>query len=173
MGVKGWRVICHGQGDPTNDGCCWVEGAPCPLRLKITGGRVFDASGNDLGTVDTYINSLVQSGAARTRAKAQVQGVRIACRAAVEVLANDAKLLNDRAGFEAAWNQHPAYVALVRPTWARVEDSLGLARGSYQCSTWKGTGSPQCCFAEDPVSNAAKAAGLTSTAVTIRTAGGL
>lgn len=166
-------IICHGQGDPANDGCCWVAGAPCPLRWKIDGGRIYDHTGADLGTVDGHINSLIPSKAGRDRAKAQVQGVRIACRAAVEVLANDAKLLNDRAGFQAAWNAHPAYVAQVRPHWSALEEELGLPAGSYQCSTWRGTGRVQCCFAEDAVTNAAKAALLTSTAVTIRTAGGL
>lgn len=165
-------MICHGNGDPSNDGCCFVRGEICPLRWKVVGGEIFDADGVNLGTTDAYINSIIQSGAARTRAKAQVQGTTYACRAAVEVIAGQASLLNNRPAFNAAWDNHADYVALVRPAWAEIEEELGLPAGSYNCSTWQGTGRPQCCFAEDATTNASRASTLSSTAVTIRTAGG-
>ena len=167
-------MLCHGSGNLDTDGCCHVAGRPCPLRWKIVAGRIIE--GPDLidrGTVDAYINSLIQSRAGRDRAKAQVQGVTYVCRAAVEVLAADAKLLTDRAGFESAWNAHPSYVALVRPEWAKIEQSLGLASGAYQCSTWRGTAVAQCCFAEDQASNTSKTAALSTQAVTVRQAGGV
>lgn len=165
-------AICHGNGDLGNDGCCFVNGNVCPLRWKIVGGRIFDNLGTDLGTVNAYIDSIVQSGAARTRAKAQVQGVTYACSAAVEVIAANASLLNDRPALNAAWDAHAGYVTKVRPAWSAIEERLGLAPGEYNCSTWSGVTRSQCCFAEDSATNAAKAAGLSATAVTIRTAGG-
>jgi hypothetical protein len=49
---------------------------------------------------------------------------------------------------------------------------MGIPRGSFQCSTWKGEAGQQCCFSEDIVTNEAKVAALSVTAVTLRRAGG-
>lgn len=165
--------FCHGKGNTQTDGCCWVAGAPCPLRLKVVDGRVLEGPDlTDRGTVTELANTLGSSGAARTRAKDLLTGVNIACRAAVEILTATPRFLSDRPGFEAAWDTHAAYVAQVRPHWEAVEDDLGLERGEYQCSTWQGTGGDQCCFAETEVENTSKRQNLSSTAVAIRQAGG-
>jgi hypothetical protein len=162
-------VICHGQGNPSTDGCCYVNGAPCPLRWKIVAGRILEGPTLiDRGTVDSYINSIVSGKPNRDRAKALVQGAVYICSAAVDVLVASPALLNDRPGFEAAWNAHARYVAEVRPAWVDVEQRLGLPAGSYQCSTWMGVQGPECCFAEDQATNDTKAAALTATAVSIR-----
>lgn len=167
-------TICHGQGDVEVDGCCWVDGAVCPLRLKIDGGVVYE--GPDLvdqGTVDGYVKARVKGKPNQDRVIAQLQGVRFACRAAADVLAADGNLLNDRPAFEQAWNTQADYVAQVRPAWDRLEDARGLPRGSYQCSTWRGEGGAQCCFREDVVANEVKAGGLSVEARTLRQGGGL
>lgn len=166
--------LCHGSGNLDTDGCCYVEGQPCPLRWKIQDGRILEGPGLvDRGTVDTYINSLVNGNQARNRAKAQVQGVTYICKAAVEVIAADASRLNNRAALNAAWDSHPEYVALVRPAWERVEAMLDIPAGSYQCSTWRGVGDPECCFAEDDATNAAKRANLSVQAVQVRQQNGI
>lgn len=160
--------FCHGKGNPESDGCCWVNGSVCPLRLKIENGRVYDNFGNDLGTINTYTATKF-SGARLTRARNQFSGPRIVCRAAVEVLANDNSLLSNRGAFNAAWNSHTDYVILVRPHWAAIEQTNGLTPGSYQCSTW-GPPTGECCFSEDSVTNSSKGADLNSSAVSIRKA---
>lgn len=165
-------MLCHGQGNRDSDGCCWVDGAPCPLRWKITDGRVYDATGADLGT-PTQAAGRIATGQARGRVVAQLTGPAIVCRAALEVIASAATMLTNRPALNAAWNSHPEYVAKVRPEWARIEGELGLAPGSYQCSTWRGIAGGECCFAEDAATNAAKEGTLTTEAVTVRRAGGL
>jgi hypothetical protein len=165
--------FCHGAGNLTTDGCCYVDGAVCPLRLKIVNDHVFDAAGADLGTVDAVVRQYAGNNPQRQlRVRDQLQGVVYVCRAAVDVIVADASLLNDRPAFNAAWIAHAEYQSLVRPAWARLEQANGWAPGSYQCATWTGTGVAQCCFAEDEATNAAKSADLSTSAVTIRRAGG-
>jgi hypothetical protein len=166
-------VLCHGSGDLARDGCCFVAGQVCPLRFKIVDGRIYE--GPDLidrGTVDEYIAANVKGKGNQDRVRAQVAGITFVCRAAVEVIAADGRLLSDRPAFETAWNEHPDYVRLVRPHWAAIEARLELEDGSYQCSSWRGTGLPQCCFAEDLVDNETKGAGLSVDARELRRAGG-
>jgi hypothetical protein len=165
-------MLCHGNGNVATDGCCYVAGKVCPLRWLIDGGHVWDHLGTDLGTVEEFIAAYSTSTTVQQAVRDQIQGVRIVCRAAVDVLVNDPKLLANRTRFESAWKAHVDYVALVRPHWEQVEQRLGLAAGSYNCPTWKGTGAAQCCFAEDQATNDAGAAGLSANAVKIRQAGG-
>lgn len=166
-------MLCHGNGNAGVDGCCFVDGAVCPLRWKIVDGRILEGPELlDRGTVEEFAASVSKSKQVQQRVVEQAQGVTFACKAAIEVVVDDPALLSDRDGFEAAWNGHADYVTLVRPHWAAIENRLGLAAGSYQCSSWEGAGGPQCCFAEDQVTNSAKTAGLSSTAVTIRQARG-
>lgn len=162
--------LCHGNGDPARDGCCWVNGAPCPLRLLLRDGHVYDAAGTDLGTVDAMARNYVGNNAQRRqRVLDQLQGTHIVCRAAIDVIVADPSLLNDRAAFNAAWNAHPDYVAQVRPAWAAHERRAGLAEGSYQCSTWTGEGDQgQCCYAESQATNDSTKSALTAVAVSLR-----
>lgn len=165
--------LCHGNGDLVRDGCCYVDGQPCPLRWKFVDGHILEGPAlTDLGTTDAYIESLGYNKPTTDKIKAQVVALTYACRAAIEVLIEDTNRLNDRPAFEAAWNAHPDYVAQVRPHWASIEQTLGLAEGEYQCATWRGTSGSQCCFAEDAATNDAKAAGLSDDARTLRRAGG-
>lgn len=164
-------TFCHGNGSPEMDGCCWVDGAPCPLRIKIVDGSVVAPNGNTIGKVGNYVAEVHTTQSRRAEALEQLQGVTYACRAAVEVLATDPSLRRDRGAFEEAWNSHPDYVAQVRPHWEELEERLGLNPGSYQCSTWTGTGRPQCCFAETPETNEQRARGLAASAVAIRRKG--
>jgi hypothetical protein len=165
-------AFCHGRGAVDQaDGCCFLsDGTICPLRIKIVGGRVLEGPTLiDRGTVTPLTNN----GAARNRAQQQAQGLVYGCLAAIRVIVAQASLLNDRAAFEAAWNAQADYVAQVRPHWNIVEDRMGIPRGSFQCSTWKGEAGQQCCFSQNTVTNEAEAANLTATAVTVRRAGGL
>jgi hypothetical protein len=167
-------VFCHGKGNPDTDGCCWVNGAICPLRLKVVNGRVYEGPNLvDRGTITQFANSIITGKANRDRVVALLTGPVIACKAATEVIAGNGNLLTNRAGFETAWNTHTRYVAEVRPHWAKVEEDLSLPAGSYQCSTWKGTAGTECCFAEPEVTNLTKRADLSTVAVTVRQAGGL
>jgi hypothetical protein len=167
-------IICTGQGNG-GDGCCFVECQVCPLRWKAVNGRVFDAAGADLGTVDQAVNGRWSGSQVRSRVKAQVpaSGSVILCRAALETIAGDAQAVSNRSRLNSGWNSNAAYVQLVRPAWSRVEQSLGLPAGSYNCSTWRGVNGPECCFALSQATNAALAAVLPAVAVTVRTAGGL
>lgn len=171
-------MLCHGQGDLNKGGCCYVNGDVCPLRWDLrvnedTGVRhLYASDGTDLGPVEDYIRSVVKGRGNQDRAIAQTQAIRWACRAAVEVLASDSRLLTDRQAFADAWNAHPEYQAKVRIHWEALEDRLGLPAGSYQCSNWRGTDVPQCCFAEDVVTNETKASSLHSDAKNLRQAGG-
>lgn len=165
-------VFCHGSGDLVRDGCCYVNGQVCPLRWKIVAGSVIDANGLNLGTVEQVATSLGANKPQRDRVVRQLQGVTFLCKAVIDAVVADPKVLTDRAALEQAWHNHPDYVALVRPAWATIEQNLGLPTGSYNCGTWQGTGKPQCCFAEDPTTNAEKAAPLHSEARQVRQAGG-
>jgi len=164
-------AFCHGKGrgsDGTH--CCWVNGVECPLLLKQIDGHIW-LNGVDQGTTTEYINSLTSNGAARNNAQKIAQGVDFFCLAAVKAIIANSAILGSRASFDAAWNAQPDYVAQVRPAWAALEQANGWAAGSFQCSTWKGSGS-QCCFGESAATNEAKAAPLDATAVTLRRAGG-
>jgi hypothetical protein len=165
-------MICHGNGDLTRDGCCYVAGQVCPLRLKIVNNHVYNSTGTDLGTVQEVATSYGANKPQRDRASNQLQGITFVCRAAVEAIIEDSRRLTNRDSLVAAWHSHPDYLALVRPAWAELEQKLGLPTGSYNCGTWKGTGGPQCCFAETQTENDLKSQGLTSEAKNVRIAGG-
>lgn len=165
--------LCHGSGNLTSDGCCYVNGAVCPLRWKIDAGHVYDAAGTDLGTVDAVIRQYAGPNPQRQRRVAdQLQGVTFVCTAAVDVIANDPSLLTNRTAFEAAWSAHPRYATDVAPHWRALELANGWPAGSYDCPTWTGRAGPECCYAETQTVNDAKAQPLAATAVTIRRAGG-
>lgn len=165
-------VICHSQGNIATDGCCYVAGAPCPLRWKIVNGRVLQGSNlTDIGTVAQAVNARWSGSQARARVNAQLTGLLVACRAALDSFASDSRTVTDRARLNAAWDANTDYLNQVRPHWAAVEQANGWAAGSYQCSTWKGAGSGECCFGESAAVNLAKQAAMSATAVTIRTAG--
>lgn len=165
-------AFCHGQGgDDQSDGCCYLpDGTVCHLRLKLVGGRVLQGPTlTDLGTVDQFVRSLTNNGAARNRATQQAQGITFACMAAIRVIAANASLLNDRPAFESAWLAQPDYASTVAPLWRAHEQKVGLPEGSQDCPRWKG---PECCYSESTVRNEEKAASLSTVAVTVRRAGG-
>lgn len=165
--------LCHGNGNPSTDGCCYVDGAVCPLRWKIANDHVYDAAGTDLGTVDAVVRQYAGPNPQRQkRAKDQLQGVVYVCTAAVRVIVDNPATLTDRAAFETAWLNDAEYQTKVRPAWERLEQANGWAPGSYDCPTWTGHGAPECCYAEPQATNDAKAAPLTASAVQIRKAGG-
>lgn len=166
-------MLCHGSGDLTRGGCCYVGGQVCPLRWKLANGHVYDHLGTDLGTLETFVAQYTKSKPRQQAIITQLTGVTFVCKAAADVIAEDPKRINNRSALEAAWNQHAEYVALVRPQWAKIEQELGLAPGSYNCSTWRGTGTSECCFKETPEENAAKAAQLPPEARAARTVPGV
>jgi len=147
---------CHGKGDPAGDGCCYVNGAPCPLRVD---------------NIDTLISTKNWKGKQKRTAQQAGQGVTgsggYVCAAAVEVVVNNETLLDNRAAFDAARDTHPDYLTQVRPVWAALEVLNGWVPGSFQCSTWVAG----CCYNEDSGTNTAGFAGLHSTQVTIRQQG--
>lgn len=174
-------AFCHGKGDPDNDGCCHLPSGICHLRLKLVdvnvGGNVerHVFEGRDLvdrGTVAQFVATLTNNGAARNRATQQAQGITYACMAAIRAIVANTSTLSNRAALNAAWVADAQYQALVAPEWRAREDALGLPAGTLDCPTWRGTGVAQCCFAEDATTNEAKAATLSTAAVTIRRAGG-
>lgn len=164
-------MLCHGKGDD-GQGCCFIRGQVCPLRWRLDGGHVYSSDDSDLGTVQAFIESIIHSKPGRDKAYAQLEGVRFACRAAVEVLVDDARLLNDRPGFEAAWMAHPDYVSLVAPEWREIELDHGLPAGTLDCAAWHGTGGSQCCFSQSQAENDADATDLSVEARTLRGLGG-
>lgn len=158
-------MFCHGQGnlDSSLDGCCWIDGAICPNRLKIVNGRVLKGPAlTDLGTVTQYVQSLTNNGAARNRANQMAQAIVYACEAAILTIVASASVLNDRAAFDAAWAARPEYQA-IGDYW----ESRGLPRN--YCMVY-GPAQGQCCFSETPEVNAAKGSALSTTAVTLRRA---
>ncbi len=166
-------AFCHGNGDPDTDGCCHLPSGVCPLRIKIVNGRVLRGPNlTDLGTVDQFVRSLTNNGAARNRATQQAQGITYACMAAIRSIVANPAVLTDRAALNAAWLADAEYVSIVAPQWREREDELELPAGTLDCPTWRGTGTAQCCFAEPIAMNEARGAGLHSTAVTVRRAGG-
>lgn len=161
--------FCHGNGDLESDGCCWVAGEPCPLRVKVSGSKIQRGKGAAVDAA-AFLDASGGTAERRDRLGTQLEGVTYACSAALDVIADDPSLRFRRSEFEEAWNNHPEYVELVRPHWEELEEQLGLEPGSYQCSTWIGTGGPQCCFAEPEDENEEKARGLAVSAVAIRKA---
>lgn len=156
-------AFCHGRGDPANDGCCYVHGRPCSLRWKIVNDHILEGPNlTDLGTVDACIDGLVGGRQAQDRAKAQVQGVMYACRAAVAVVATDPSATSSRAAFLSSWASHPDYQS-VADAWERI----GLPRN--YCQVY-GPAEGQCCFAEDESTNTVKGASLSTVAVSVRRA---
>lgn len=152
--------LCHGNGDLARDGCCYVAGQVCPLRWKIENGTVTQGASTDLGTVQDLAQAL---GMPKGRAKnldQVLQGRTFVCSVAAKAIAGDTSLLRDPDALADAWDNDPDYLREVRPTWADLEQRLGMAPGTYQCSTWRGVGGAQCCFAEPPEENATKAANL-------------
>jgi hypothetical protein len=159
--------FCHGNGNIGTDSCCWVAGEICPLRVKVVGTKIQRGPGGELGR-DAFLNSM--GGEKADRAATQLEGVTYACKAALDVIADDPALRFRRSEFEEAWNNHPEYLELVRPHWEELEERLELEPGSYQCSTWVGIRRPECCFAEPEEENEEKARGLSQSAVAIRKA---
>lgn len=151
-------LACHGQGQGS-DGrhCCWVNGAVCPFYLDQAG-------------LIAWINA-TYTGQKRTLALTMAQGINHSCRVAVELIADNGNLINNRNNYNAAFAAHPGYAAQVRPAWAALEQQNGWAAGSYQCFTW-GPHGGQCCFSETQAVNDTKMANLHVNAVTVRRAGG-
>jgi hypothetical protein len=153
--------ICHGQGNIQKDGCCYVNGQICVNRWKIADGHIYEGPNLiDLGTVDAYINSIIPNKPGRDRAKAQIQGVLFLCKAAIQVLIDTPALLNDRAGFDAAWASNPLYQPI-----ADAWEAIGMPRN--WCMTY-GPADGQCCHAEDLSTNIAKQNIMDATAVSLR-----
>lgn len=148
--------VCHGSGNIDSGGCCWVEGVRCPLRWKQENGRILDRDRNDLGTLASAVQSRIGGNKAKRDRVAAAIGQRVyICSAAAK--------------YEGNWDAVHAdaqYQAQVRPAWERVEERLGMEPNSYNCGTW-GPGDGQCCYAEDPVENATKAAWIFEVAVDI------
>lgn len=160
--------FCHGKGNPDTDGCCWVNGQVCGLRLKIVNGRVLEGPQLvDRGTIAQYAATLGAK-QVRDRATAQLTGPVIACRVAVTLIAKNGALLTDRPALDAAWIGHADYQAQVRPVWTAVEQRQGLPAGTLDCPEWHGSGTPQCCYAEDEATNLTRRADLSTAAVTVR-----
>lgn len=153
--------ICHGNGDLAKDGCCYVAGQVCPLRWKIENGQVTQGASTNLGSVADLAQTLgIPKGRANNLDRV-LQGRTFVCSVAAKAIANDPAIVDNPDALAEAWDNDPDYVAQVRPTWADLEDRLGMAPGTYQCSTWRGVGGrAQCCFAEPPAENSAKAANL-------------
>lgn len=155
-------AICHGQGGPDQvDGCCYVNGAPCPLRWKIDGQQVYE--GPDmvpLGNVEQAVSTYVNGTPKRNRGVEQLQNVVYACRAAVIAIAEDGNRVTDRAAFEAAWTAYDGYQP-VADHW----QSIGRPR--EWCPQY-GPPEGQCCFSEDEATNQAKAGALHVNAVEVR-----
>jgi hypothetical protein len=154
-------IICHGQGNLDRDGCCYVDGQICVNRWKVIEGHIYEGPTLiDLGTVDAYVNSLIQSKPGRDRIKAQLQGMQFFCKAAIQVIISDPSLLNDRAGFDAAWASNPIY----QPIADRWE-AIGQPRN--WCMIY-GPPESQCCFSEDLATNLGRQQSMTEVSISIR-----
>ena len=154
-------MLCHGNGDLSVDGCCYVNGAVCPLRWKLVAGRILEGPDlTDRGTVVSFAASVSNNPNIRQRIIDQAQGLTYACSAAINALVADAKLLNDRPGFEAAWAARPEYQPI-----ADAWEAIGKPRD--WCPKF-GPAEGQCCFGETQAVNDAKVAALSTTAVNIR-----
>lgn len=164
--------FCHGNGDLARDGCCWVNGQICPLRLKQVDGRIYEGPDMvDVGTMQDVAAEYTNNPNIQDRVAALAQGVTYMCRAAVDAIGNDPSVLTDRAAFEAAWAAHPDYTAQVAPIWREVENRAGMAEGAMDCFNWTGGSGGGCCYSEDATTNADKAAGLDPEVRTLREGG--
>jgi hypothetical protein len=154
-------AICHGNGNLESEGCCWVDGAICPNRWKLVDGHVFDAAGNDLGTVQEIIATVTNNKRAQERGVELTQGVTFLCGVAMKVLLADTRLIGNPTGFRAAWLAHADYQPIA-DAWERI------GRPREYCPTF-GPAEGQCCFAEPLAVNEAKQATLSEVAVQVRT----
>jgi hypothetical protein len=154
-------AICHGNGDLVRGGCCYVDGAVCPNRWMIVDGHVFDAAGNDLGTVQEIIASVTNNRKAQQTGAELAQGITFLCGVAMKVLLADTRLIGNPTGFRQAWLNHAEYQPI-----ADVWERIGKPRD--WCMTY-GPGEGQCCYAEPLAENEAKQALLSEVAVTVRT----
>lgn len=171
-------MLCHGQGDNSgfDGGCCWVNGAICPVRWFIDyststpagdvgTATIRNSTGASLGTVSAYVSSLMPGGGPTKtqrvqRVLDQIRGVVYVCSAAAYVIGMDPSLLNDRAAFEAAWSATAEYQTIA-PQW------VAIGKPANWCMTF-GPTEGQCCFREDQATNDARRAKLSATAVTVR-----
>ena len=154
-------AFCHGKGNLDTDGCCWVNGVICANRWKIVDGRIKEGPElTDKGTVAEFAASVTNNKQAQDRIIAQAQGLIYACRAAVNVIIAQPALLNNRAGFEAAWAARPEYQP-VADAW----EAIGKPRA--WCPQY-GPAEGQCCYSEDEATNASKRSTLSVAAVQIR-----
>lgn len=153
-------LACHGNGNISQQGCCYVDGVICPNRVTSV-------------NLTAFINSLGLTGNQKTQAQTYgtkaLQSVTWACGVAIKVAIANPSLLNDRTAFDAAWVSHPDYLVTPAPSWRALEAAQGRPVNSYNCSSW-GPTEAQCCFGEVQSVNDAKMALLDSTQVTIRKA---
>ena len=175
-------MLCHGQGDERADeftgGCCYTNGVICPARWfidyststpagDVNTATILDSDRNSLGTVGAYVDGLMPGGGPNKvdrvqRVTDQIQGVKFVCSAAAYVIGIDPSLINDRPAFEAAWQAHEAYTA-TGDYWVTIGKPFDW------CMTYGPTeGGGQCCHKEDQATNDAKAASMSTTAVTVR-----
>lgn len=173
-------MLCHGQGDQRDDpfdgGCCYIAGQVCPARWFIDystsspagdvgTATILDANRQSLGTVFAYVNNLMPGGGPNKAARVQrvldqVRGALFVCSAAAYVLGMDPSLVNDRPAFEAAWQAHAAYTPI-------AAEWVAMGKPANWCMAY-GPSEGQCCFAEDQATNDARAATMSTTAVTVR-----
>ncbi len=154
-------AFCHGKGYLETDGCCWVNGVICANRWKIVDGRIKEGPNlTDLGTVAEFAATVTNNPNNRQKIVDQASGLTYACRAAINALIAQPALLNDRAGFEAAWAARPEYQPI-----ADAWQAIGKPRN--WCPTY-GPAEGACCYSEDEATNAAKRATLSASAVQIR-----
>lgn len=152
-------VYCHGNGNESTGGCCWVNGALCPLLLRTDGASVYDNEDNNLGLIATWAASEfgVVDG---VTAAAHFTGVTRLCSAGLRAAIAEP---SDRAAFETTWANDTAYQAIA-DQW----EAIGMPRN--YCPIY-GPNENQCCFAEDQATNDAATALLDGVAVTIRSLG--
>jgi len=166
-------MICHGQGDQRVDtldgGCCFVAGQVCPNRwfidwtgvAAVADAIVRDHTGASLGTVDAVARSFVGGNPnRRQQIYDEVQGTLFLCAAAIQAIAVDPNIRNNRATFDAAWAARAEYQPI-----ADAWELIGRPRNWCQLF---GPPEGQCCFGEDQATNDTRAAALSVTAVTVR-----
>ncbi len=173
-------MICHGQGAPEanlfDGGCCKINGQVCPLRWFIdystssppgdTGtATIVDSTGASLGTVNTYIATIINGKPRQDRARAMIQGAVYVCGGLTQSLANDG--IPSGANWEAELNAQWSAIYDPGGSGEAVGDHwVSIGRPRNWCVVY-GPGEGQCCFAEDAATNAARAAVLHVDRVTI------
>ena len=154
---------CVGSGRPEDgDHCCYVEGTPCPHVM--TNAQIV-----------AWIDAQGWGATKRQAALTFVQGIVWTCRIALNILADNPNLRNNRKNFETAWDTHPDYLAVPAPVWRRIETDNGFPAGTLECSRWQGDPPGlSCCFTRSMAESDAYAAnhGMHTNAVTVRKAGG-